>query len=324
MAAGLFGLLDDVAAIAKLAAASLDDVGAAAGKATAKAAGVVVDDTAVTPQYVHGIAAEREIPIVVKIAQGSIRNKLLIILPVALILSQWLDWALQPILMVGGCYLAYEGAEKVWEWFAPHHEDARPVAEECESGGQQERDLVSGAIRTDLILSTEIMVIALNEVEHESFWTRLVILIAVAIAITIGVYGVVGLIVKMDDAGLVLAQRRSRATQALGRGLVTGMPVLLDVISVVGTIAMLWVGGHLLVNGAHEVGWHAPHDVVHHLSHGTAEHTGVVGGELGWLVETLCSALVGLIVGFVLFGIAHYARRARVGDPTDVQRRSAD
>ena len=324
MAAGLFGLLDDVAAIAKLAAASLDDVSGAAGKATAKAAGVVVDDTAVTPQYVHGIAAEREIPIVAKIAKGSIRNKLLIILPVALILSQWLDWALEPILMVGGCYLAYEGAEKVWEWFAPHHDEPRPVAEECESGGQQEKDLVAGAIRTDLILSTEIMVIALNEVEHESFWSRLIILIAVAIVITIGVYGVVGLIVKMDDAGLLLAQRRSRAAQVIGRGLVAGMPRLLDVISFVGTIAMLWVGGHLLVNGAHEVGWHGPHDLVHHLRHGAAGHTGAVGGPLGWLVETLCSALVGLVVGFVVFGIAHYARRARVGDPTDAQRRSAD
>ncbi|WP_017934835.1 DUF808 domain-containing protein [Nocardioides sp. Iso805N] len=299
MSAGLFGLLDDVAALAKLAAASVDDVGAAAGRATAKAAGVVVDDTAVTPQYVQGVTAEREIPIVKKIAWGSIRNKLLIILPLALLLSQFAEWALAPILLVGGCYLAYEGAEKVWE---------RLCGQEAHGLGQDpasEKDLVAGAVRTDLILSTEIMLIALDQVADESFWSRLVILIVVAIALTIGVYGVVGLIVKMDDAGLALTQRRSRLAQRVGHGLVSAMPKLLETISVVGIAAMLWVGGHIMINSLHDMGWHAPHDAIHHLVHA------VHGGVAGWLVETVVSAIIGAVVGGVVLGVLHLLPRRR-------------
>jgi predicted DNA repair protein MutK len=304
MSAGLFGLLDDVAALAKLAAASVDDLGAAAGKATAKAAGVVVDDTAVTPQYVHGIAAEREIPIVKRIALGSIRNKLLIILPVALMLSQWAEWLLTPILMVGGCYLAFEGMEKVWERVSGHDEHGEVARHD-----QTEQELIAGAVRTDLILSSEIMVIALDSVAHQSFWTRLVVLVVVAIVITVAVYGVVGLIVKMDDAGLLLTQRSSAAAQRIGHGLVAGMPRLLDVISVVGTAAMLWVGGHILVVGTDDLGWHGPHDLVHHLEHA------VHGGALGWLVNTAVSAVVGLVVGAVVVGAMHLVpRRTGHGD----------
>jgi predicted DNA repair protein MutK len=293
MSAGLFGLLDDVAALAKLAAASVDDVGAAAGRATVKAAGVVVDDTAVTPQYVQGVTAERELPIVKKIALGSIRNKLLIILPVALVLSQFAEWLLAPILLVGGCYLAFEGAEKVWERLRGHEEHG--------AGQQQasEKDLIAGAVRTDLILSTEIMLIALDQVADESFWSRLAILIVVAIALTIGVYGVVGLIVKMDDAGLALTQRASAFAQRLGHGLVAAMPALLEVISVVGIAAMLWVGGHILVNSLHDIGWHGPHDLVHHAMHA------VHGGVQGWVVETLISAAIGTVVGAAVLAVRH-------------------
>lgn len=307
MSAGLFGLLDDVAAIAKLAAASVDDVGAAAGRATAKAAGVVVDDTAVTPQYVQGITAEREIPIIKKIAYGSLRNKLLIILPVALVLSQWMEWLIAPILMVGGAYLAFEGAEKVWERLRPHSDaaEAQTGGGHAPTGGQDEKTLVASAVRTDLILSTEIMVIALKEVADESFWARLAILVVVAIAITIGVYGVVGLIVKMDDAGLSLVQRRSRFARSLGRGLVAAMPRLLAVISFVGVIAMLWVGGHILLSNAAEVGWHWPYETVHsaeedihHAAHG-------VGALLGWLFNTFVSFLVGLVVGGLIVAVMH-------------------
>ncbi|GAB7004206.1 DUF808 domain-containing protein [Nocardioides sp. AN3] len=304
MSAGLFGLLDDVAAIAKLAAASIDDVGAAAGKATAKAAGVVVDDTAVTPQYVQGIAAEREIPIVKKIAIGSLRNKLLIILPVALVLSQWMEWLIAPILMVGGAYLAFEGAEKVWEGLR-HHDDHVGDLPTPTGDGTDEKSLVASAIRTDLILSTEIMVIALKEVAHESFWTRLAILVVVAIALTIGVYGVVGLIVKMDDAGLSLAQRRSRLSRAVGRGLVAAMPRLLSVISVVGVIAMLWVGGHILLTNAAEVGWHWPYDRVHHAEEHLHDAVHGVGAPLGWLFNTFVSFVVGLVVGGLLVLVTH-------------------
>jgi len=311
MSAGLFALLDDVAAIAKLAAASVDDVGAAAGKATAKAAGVVVDDTAVTPQYVHGIAAEREIPIVKKIAIGSIRNKLLIILPVALLLSWLAPWLITPILMLGGAFLCYEGAEKVLEWFHSGDEHETPVAE---VGPEAEKSMIAGAIRTDLILSTEIMVIALNEVAEEGFWLRAGALVAVAIVITVVVYGIVGLLVKMDDAGLRLAEKPSAGAQRLGLALVNAMPKVLAVISVVGTIAMLWVGGHLLLVGLHDIngladgdpGWHWPYDQVHHLQEEIhhAVH-GFVGSTLGWLVGTFFSAVVGLVVGAVVVAVMH-------------------
>jgi predicted DNA repair protein MutK len=307
MSAGLFGLLDDVAAIAKLAAASVDDVGAAAGKATAKAAGVVVDDTAVTPQFVQGITADRELPIIRKIAIGSLRNKLLIILPVALVLSQWMEWLIAPILMVGGAYLAFEGAEKIWERL--RHEDHTGATgghvPRAGAEGHDEKALVSSAVRTDLILSTEIMVIALKEVADESFWARLSILVVVAIAITIGVYGVVGLIVKMDDVGLSLAQRRSRLSRSVGRGLVAAMPRLLAVISVVGVIAMLWVGGHILLSNAAEVGWHWPYDSVHHVEEDIHSAAHGVGGLLGWLFNTFVSFLVGLVVGGLIVAVMH-------------------
>jgi predicted DNA repair protein MutK len=311
MSAGLLGLLDDVAAIAKAAAASLDDVTAAAGKATAKAAGVVIDDTAVTPQFVTGVTPDRELPIVKKIAWGSIRNKLLIILPVALLLSWVAPWALAPILMLGGLYLSYEGAEKIWERLRGHEaaHDAPgavdPSAPVAVQGASAEKTLVSGAIRTDLILSAEIMVISLNEVAHEGFWARLAILVVVAIVITVGVYGVVGLIVKMDDIGLALARRRSRSAQVIGNGLVSGMPKVLGVIATVGTAAMLWVGGHILLNGAHELGWVAPMDWMHSVEHSIQDAVAGAGGVLSWVFDTLLSAIVGLAVGAVVVAVAH-------------------
>ncbi len=224
MAGGLAALLDDIAAFAKLAAASVDDVGAAAAKASAKAAGVVVDDTAVTPRYVHGFTADRELPVVRRIATGSIRNKLLIILPVILLLSELLPWLLTPILMLGGAYLCYEGAEKIWEKISHHEGHEVPAA----MVGQQDEDtMVRGAIRTDLILSAEIMVIALDSVAEEPLLTRAAVLVVVAFAITALVYGVVALIVKMDDIGLSLAQRPSPRAQREGLALVKAMPMVL-------------------------------------------------------------------------------------------------
>ncbi|MCM3515843.1 DUF808 domain-containing protein [Nocardioides sp. P86] len=305
MSGGLFALLDDVAALAKLAAASVDDVGAAAGRASVKAAGVVVDDTAVTPQYVQGVAAQRELPIIRKIAIGSLRNKLLIILPAALLLSQFLPWVLTPVLMLGGAFLCYEGAEKVWEKLSGH--GGAHGADPAASGSPEEleRTMVAGAIRTDLILSAEIMVISLNEVAEEAFVSRALILVVVAIGITVLVYGVVALIVKTDDVGLSLTQRSSAAAQKVGRALVAGMPKLLTVISVVGTAAMLWVGGHILLVGVDELGWHAPYDLVHHLEEGAHDALAAVGAVAGWLVNTLASALVGLLVGAVVVAVLH-------------------
>jgi uncharacterized protein len=303
MSGGLFALLDDVAALARLAAASVDDVGAAAGRASAKAAGVVVDDTAVTPQYVAGVAAQRELPIIKKIARGSLRNKILFILPAALILSEFLPWALTPLLMLGGTYLCYEGAEKVWERISGHHPPEETPQQQF--GPEHEGPMVAGAIRTDFILSAEIMVIALNEVAGEAFLSRAVILFVVAIAITVLVYGVVALIVKMDDVGLHLTERTSAAAQRLGHGLVRAMPRLLAVISVVGTAAMLWVGGHILLVGVDDLGWHWPYDRVHHWEEDVEHAVEGIGAALAWCVNTAASLVIGAIWGAVVVAVMH-------------------
>jgi len=301
---GLAALLDDIAALAKLAAASVDDIGAAAGKAGSKAVGVVVDDTAVTPRYVHGFTPNRELPIIRRIAAGSIRNKLLIILPVALLLSQFLPWALTPILMLGGTYLCYEGAEKVWEVVSGHHAPDADVPAGAR-GREQEDVMVRGAITTDFILSAEIMVIALNEVADEPLVSRAIILAVVAVAITALVYGVVALIVKMDDVGLYLAQRDDPVSQRIGRALVRSMPVLLRALSAIGIVAMLWVGGHILLVGLDELGWHGLYDLVHHAEEAVAGALPALGGLLAWLTNTFASALLGLLVGGIVVAVTH-------------------
>ncbi|ORW94392.1 ABC transporter [Mycobacterium sp. IEC1808] len=294
MSAGLFGLLDDVAVLARLAAAS--------GRATAKAAGVVIDDTAVTPQYVHGIAAERELPIIKRIAIGSLRNKLVVILPVAMLLSQFAPRLLTPLLMLGATYLCYEGAQKIWESIRGRDADPPPVAE---------HEVVSGAIRTDMILSAEIMVIALNEVADQALVPRLIILIVVALVLTLVVYGVVAVVVKMDDVGLQLTETTSRIGQRVGRGLVAGMPMVLSALSAVGTLAMLWVGGHILLAGGDRLGWHAPYHLVHHAEDQVRHGVKPLGAVLGWLVETGISAVVGLVVGFAVFVVIGLSKRIR-------------
>jgi uncharacterized protein len=299
MAGGLVGLLDDVAALAKLAAASIDDVGVAAGKASVKAAGVVVDDTAVTPTYVQGLAAERELPIIKRIAKGSLKNKLLFILPAALVLSEFVPLLVEIILMCGGAFLCYEGAHKIHYKLAHrdgHDDHDTPAALK---GPEQEEATIKGAIRTDFILSAEIMVISLKEVIDEGFVSRAIILVVVAILITAVVYGLVGLIVKMDDIGLRLAQRPSASSQKIGRALVNGMPKLLSALSIIGTAAMLWVGGHILIAGAHELGWYWPEEAVHSIED-AVDGVGGIGGVLAWLGNTIVSAIVGLIVGFAI------------------------
>lgn len=293
MAGGLVGLFDDVAALAKLAAASIDDVGAAAGRASMKAAGLMVDDTAVTPTYVHGIAAERELPIIKRIAKGSIRNKLLFILPAALILSEFLPTLVELILIAGGTFLCYEGAHKIVHALkGDDHDHDVPAAIK---GPDAEESTVAGAIRTDLILSGEIMVIALKEVIDEPFVSRAAVLVVVAILVTVVVFGLVALIVKMDDVGLILAQQESERSQRIGTMMVNAMPKVLTFLTVLGTAAMLWVGGHILIAGAHELGWHWPYDVVHDAEH--AVEDGAVGGLMAWLVNTGISAVVGLAWG---------------------------
>ena len=312
MPSGLIALLDDVAGIAKLAAASIDDVGAAAGKAGAKAAGVVVDDAAVTPKYVTGLEPSRELPIIGRIAVGSIRNKLLLILPVALLLTAFAPWALTPILMLGGTYLCFEGAEKLMEMFGGgHHGEAETPA--VEDPAHLEKQTISGAVRTDLILSAEIMVIALNDVADRPLLTQAGVLIVVGLAMTVAVYGAVGLIVKMDDIGLHMARKPSRFSQTVGRGLVKGMPVVMSALSVIGTFAMLWVGGGILMHGAHELGLHWPAVPVEHLAHAVAQASGPLGGLTGWLTTALVSAVIGTVVGGVAAVVIHQIGQLKPG-----------
>ena len=305
MAGGLVALLDDIAAIARIAAASVDDVAAAAARAGAKSLGVVIDDTAVTPRYVTGAEASRELPIIKKIAIGSIRNKLVFILPAILLLSQFLPWTLTPILMLGGSYLCFEGAEKVYELISGHSEgDADTPA--VEQGPEQEAKMIKGAITTDFILSAEIMVIALNEVADEPFISRAIILIVVALLITALVYGVVALIIKMDDIGLKLAERDSEFSQKVGLGLVKGMPIVLSVLSTVGIVAMLWVGGHIILVGMDDLGFHPIYEFVHHAEEVVAGWIPAISGALSWLTNTFFSAVLGLVWGAVLVAVLHF------------------
>ncbi len=323
MAGGLFALLDDVAALARIAAASVDDVSAAAGRASMKAAGVVVDDTAVTPQYLEGSAAARELPIIKQIAIGSLRNKLLFILPAAVLLGQFLPGLLPVILIFGGAFLAYEGAHKVHERLTGHASEAeKDVTPKGEFTPEHEKRTIAEAVRTDFILSAEIMVIALKEVVSSdvdaSIWMRAIVLAVVAVLITLLVYGVVAAIVKMDDVGLHWSLKSSAFSQRVGRAMVGAMPKLLAAISFIGTLAMLWVGGHIFLVSLYEIGGtdgllegtivgdvlHAPYDLVHHWEENIHEAVGgTFGGLAGWLLNTLLSGLVGLVLGWIILTV---------------------
>lgn len=310
MASGLFALLDDIAAIAKVAAASVDDIGtmaasslddtaAAATRASAKAAGVVIDDAAVTPRYVVGFSADREIPIVAKIARGSLKNKLLLLLPGALALSFFLPVVITPLLMAGGAFLCFEGAEKLWEKFTPHDESAEDAA--ALDPVERERTMVSGAIRTDLILSAEIMAIALGTVEESPIAEQAAALMVVAVGITAMVYGAVALIVKADDFGVHLARRYGGLVASLGRALVAGMPWFLALLGWVGLAAMLWVGGHIVIDGLNKLGVPVLHDLLH-----VAMHAAEGGGAaVVWLVEAGGSGLFGVLLGAVIVLVLH-------------------
>lgn len=303
MPSGLVALLDDVAGITKLAAASLDDVSGAAGRAGTKAAGVVIDDTAVTPRYVTGFTPDRELPIIAKIARGSLKNKLLFLLPAALALSTLAPWAVTPLLMIGGAYLCFEATEKLVEALLGHEVDEDLVAHATDPV-EIETEKVLGAIRTDFILSAEIMAIALADVADSPLLTRAVVLAVVGIVITGAVYGVVAMIVKMVDVGLHLAKRRAAGARAVGRLLVRGMPVVMEGLSVVGTAAMLWVGGGIIVHGLDHFGWDALPGALHHAAE-AAGHAAPFGGVVEWLVIAAGSGIVGLLVGGALVAILH-------------------
>ena len=312
---GLLALLDDVAAIVKLTATQVDDlasqaakVGAKVGatvlddaaKAGAKAAGVVIDDAAVTPKYVTGLPAARELPIIWKIARASFFNKLVILLPAALLLDAFLPWLVTPLLMLGGCYLCFEGAEKIWHVFHPHPESHAQAAEVVDAAHLEEQR-VKGAIKTDFILSAEIMTISLAAVESDNWISSGLILAVVAVGITALVYGVVAILVKMDDLGLKLSQiGRLAATRKFGLWLVKFMPTLMTVISVIGTAAMLWVGGNIIVHGLHDLGWHPPYDVIKGIAKSVSTSLGVATGFVNWVVTATLDGILGLILGLAL------------------------
>lgn len=331
MSIGLIALLDDIAGLAKVAAASLDDVTAQAAKAGAKAAGVVIDDAAVTPRYVTGFSAARELPIVGKIALGSLKNKLIFLMPAALLLSLFAPWAITPLLMIGGAYLCYEGSEKVFEALFPHgaHEHEAAVGAATQTAQNVEDEKVSGAIKTDFILSAEIMAITLASVPEGTFAMQAMVLAVVGIGITALVYGGVALIVKADDAGVAMAASNrpvsrllgravpgappSGADRALapltkifGRGLVKGMPILLKALAIIGTAAMIWVGGGIIIHGLEGYGFAGLGHVIHDIAAAAGHAVPTLGGAVEWLVSAAASGLFGLLLGALLIPLVHY------------------
>ena len=307
MASGLIALLDDVAAIAKVAAASLDDVAAQSIKAGSKAAGIVIDDTAVTPRYVVGFASERELPIIGKIALGSFKNKLLFLLPGALLLTAFAPWAITPLLMMGGLYLCFEGYEKLHSMIVPHaeHDDHAVVSDIIQSAQELEDEKVVGAIRTDFILSAEIMALTLAGVADQGLVMSAIVLAAVGIGITIAVYGAVALIVKADDAGAAMARTGRAGIAQVGRLLVIGMPQFLSVLSLLGTAAMLWVGGDIVLHGLAYYGLGA----LEYWIKGMAKAIGTglpLSGFFIWIIGALGSGIIGVVLGAFTVPVVTY------------------
>ena len=299
MASGLLALLDDVVALAKVAAASLDDAATHTIKASAKAVGVVIDDAAVTPRYVVGFAADRELPIIGRIARGSLKNKILFLLPAALLLSAFAPWAIMPLLMIGGVFLCFEGYEKVHQMMTPHDAHANAAHAPAVDARALEEETVAGAIRTDFILSAEIMAIGLASIATPNILMQALVLSAIGLLVTAGVYGLVAIIVKADDFGVYLAQRRGTTTRAIGKVTVHGMPAFLRMLSFVGTVAMLWVGGGIIIHGLHSYGIDGPEQVVHVISDAARAAIPSIGGLLAWLAGVITSAAFGLAIGAV-------------------------
>jgi uncharacterized protein len=308
LASGLLALLDDVAAIAKVAASSLDDIAAQSMKAGTKAAGIVIDDTAVTPRYVVGFASDRELPIIYKIAKGSLKNKLFFLLPGALLLSWIAPWAMTPLLMFGGLFLCFEGYEKIHSLIIPHNAHDEQVEEDHKTmtPKELEDEKVTGAIRTDFILSAEIMALTLAGVTEQPLITRAVVLAAVGVGITIAVYGVVAMIVKADDVGAAMARTGKAGIAQLGRLLVTGMPKLLAVLGLVGTAAMLWVGGDIILHGLAQFGYDQPEHLIKDTAKHIAESLPILQGLVGWLLGALGSGVIGCVLGALTEPVVTY------------------
>jgi len=279
--------------------AVVDDILTAALKASAKTAGVVIDDAAVTPQYVQGLTPARELRVVLYIALGSLFNKFVIIIPIALLLTAFAPWVLPWLLIIGGVYLCFEGAEKVTEWFGLHHATE-------DTGARDEKKLVFGAIRTDLILSTEIMLISLASLDSGmGIWMTLGVLVVIGLGMTLLVYGAVALLVKIDDVGLAMMKNPAKRMRRLGARIVAAMPAVFRVIGIVGTVAMLWVGGHLVIANLAETFWHGPYDMLHVVTHAVE----AAGPVVVWLADTAVSAVFGLVLGLIVVAVVMGATR---------------
>ena len=302
---GFLALLDDVASLVKVAAASIDDVAGQAAKAGAKAAGAAIDDAAVTPKYLTGFAPARELPIVWKIARGSLFNKMVFLLPAGLALANFAPWLIPPLLMLGGAYLCFEGAEKVAHALGVNkHHGGPDGSHQTKDPAHLEEQRVQGAIKTDFILSAEIMTIALSNIPPSNFWMEAAVLAVVAIGITVAVYGAVALIVKADDAGLFMATHGNLGlTRRLGRGIVKGMPYFLKLLMIVGTAAMLWVGGQIILHSMAEMGWSMPYDTIHHWAEDAAHAVERFRGFVAWAVQAAADGVFGLILGTLLIPI---------------------
>ena len=292
MPSGFFALLDDISALVKASAASLDDVPTQVAKTTGKVSGIVIDDTAVTPKYVVGLDPSREISIIFQIAKKSLFNKLLILSPAALLLGYCAPWAITPVLMLGGAYLCFEGYEKVHSMFSKHRDvNIESEAVKVITPEELEKERVTSAVRTDIILSAEIMAISYSQVVDEALTNQIVVMLAVAVFITVAVYGFVGLIVKADDIGVHLAQDKYHpVAQKLGRGIVKFMPHFLNILGVVGTAAMLWVGAEIIAHGIPFTS-----HLLHDLELALAEMP-----VLAWFAKALACGVSGLILGFIV------------------------
>lgn len=306
MTSGFFSLLDDIAAIAKVAASSIDDASALAAKAGSKAAGIVIDDAAVTPRYVVGLAAQRELPIIAKIAKGSLKNKLVILLPGALALSLLAPWVITPLLMAGGAFLCMEGFHKVMDLIRPHDKAISPDDAAPLSAAEIEREQVASAVRTDLILSAEIMAITLAGISASPLWMQAFVLALVGIGMTVAVYGVVAVIVKADDAGVAMAKSPTGIVRITGRSLVMGMPHFLKILSLIGMIAMLWVGGGIMIHGLHQLGVHGPEDAVKEAAAAFARLIPVASAFMNWLGAAAIAAILGVILGGLVDRLTKY------------------
>jgi predicted DNA repair protein MutK len=294
MSSGLLALFDDVAAFAKIASASLDDVVKMSAKAAGKSAGVVIDDAAVTPRYVVGFTADRELPIIGKIAWGSALNKLVFLLPGALLLSTIAPWSILPLLILGGAYLCHEGYGKVRELFVA--DSSKKTAQPLQAIDSEvlERQKIASAIRTDFILSAEIMAITLSTVGEASLAMKAIVLAVVGMGIT--VYGTVALIVKADDFGVALASR-NRPWSAIGRGVVHTMPWVLSSLSLIGTLAMLWVGGGIILHSLAEYGLSGPEYWIKNVGASAGSMMPIGGGLVAWVVNAALAGMAGLAIG---------------------------